>query len=116
MLDLSIFSRGWVAPAIPTDISHGDMPGDKVSINEGHIAKANVIFPRLLSLLSDVLSQNTAQRAVISVCGGSGVGKSETASLLSYYLNQLGIGAHTLPVRIFNPGEVTVVDIVPLNQ
>ena len=27
-----------------------------------------------------------------------------------------GIGAHTLPVRIFNPGEVTVVDIVPLNQ
>ncbi len=112
MLDLSIFSRGWVAPAIPNEIPHGDMPGDKVSINEGHVAKANVIFPRLLSLLPDVLSQNPAQRAVISVCGGSGVGKSETASLLSFYLNQLGIGAYTLsgdnyPHRIpfFNDAE-----------
>ena len=27
-----------------------------------------------------------------------------------------GIGAHTLPVRIFNPGEITVVDIVPRNR
>ena len=112
MLDLSIFSRDWVAPAIPNDIPHGDMPGDKVSINESHIAKANVIFPRLLSLLPGVLAQNPAQRAVISVCGGSGVGKSETASLLSYYLNQLGIGAYTLsgdnyPQRIpfFNDAE-----------
>ena len=112
MLDLSIFSRAWVAPAIPRDIPHGDMPGDKVSINDGHIAKANVIFPRLHSLLSDALSQNPAQRAVVSVCGGSGVGKSETASLLSYYLNQLGVGAYTLsgdnyPHRIpfFNDAE-----------
>ena len=112
MLDLSIFSREWTAPAIPTEIPHGDMPGDKVSINEGHIAKANVIFPRLLSLLPDLLSQNPAQRAVISVCGGSGVGKSETASLLSFYLNQHGVGAYTLsgdnyPHRIpfFNDAE-----------
>ena len=88
------------------------MPGDKVSINEGHIAKENVIFPRLLSLLPDLLSQNPAQRAVFSVCGGSGVGKSETASLLSFYLNQHGVGAYTLsgdnyPHRIpfFNDAE-----------
>ena len=112
MLDLSIFSREWTAPAIPTEIPHGDMPGDKVSINEGHIAKANVIFPRLLALLPDVLSQNPAQRAVISVCGGSGVGKSETASLLSFYLNQLGVGAYTLSgdnyphrIPVFNDAE-----------
>jgi len=112
MLDLSIFSREWSAPALPAEIPHGDMPGDKVSINEGHVAKANLIFPRLLALLPDLLAQNPAKRAVISVCGGSGVGKSETASLLSYYLNQLGIGAYTLsgdnyPHRIplFNDAE-----------
>ena len=112
MLDLSIFSREWSAPALPAEIPHGDMPGDKVSINEGHVAKANLIFPRLLALLPDLLAQNPAQRAVISVCGGSGVGKSETASLLSYYLNQLGVGAYTLsgdnyPHRIpfFNDAE-----------
>jgi len=96
MLDLSVFSREWTAPARPNEIPHGDMPGDKVSINEGHTAKANLIFPRLLALLPGVLAQNPAQRAVISVCGGSGVGKSETASLLSFYLNQLGVGAYTL--------------------
>jgi len=112
MLDLSIFSREWSAPALPVEIPHGDMPGDKVSINEGHVAKANLIFPRLLALLPDVLAQNPAHRAVISVCGGSGVGKSETASLLSFYLNQLGVGAYTLsgdnyPHRIplFNDAE-----------
>jgi len=112
MLDLSIFSREWMAPALLAEIPHGDMPGDKVSINEGHVAKANLIFPRLLALLPDLLAQNPAKRAVISVCGGSGVGKSETASLLSYYFNQLGIGAYTLsgdnyPHRIplFNDAE-----------
>ena len=111
-MDFSIFSRAWTAPTLPDEIPHGDMPGDKVSINAGHIAKANVIFPRLLALLPDVLAKNPAQRAVVAVCGGSGVGKSETASLLSYYLNQCGIGAYTLsgdnyPHRIpfFNDAE-----------
>ena len=111
-MDFSIFSRAWTAPTLPDEIPHGDMPGDKVSINAGHIAKASVIFPRLLALLPDVLEKNPAQRAVVSVCGGSGVGKSETASLLSYYLNLCGIGAYTLsgdnyPHRIpfFNDAE-----------
>jgi len=112
MQDLTVFSREWKAPALPAEIPHGDMPGDKVSINGGHIAKANLIFPRLCALLSATLAQNPAQRAVGSVCGGSGVGKSETATLLSYYLNQSGIGAYTLsgdnyPHRIpfFNDAE-----------
>ena len=112
MQDLTVLSSEWKAPALPAEIPHGDMPGDKVSINGGHIAKANLIFPRLCALLSATLAQNPAQRAVISVCGGSGVGKSETASLLSYYLNQSGIGAYTLsgdnyPHRIpfFNDAE-----------
>ena len=89
-------AKTWRAPALPESIPHGDMPGDKVSINEGHIAKAIAIVPRLLDLLPDVLEQNTAKRAVLCVCGGSGVGKSEIASLLSYYLNVMGVGAYTL--------------------
>lgn len=27
-----------------------------------------------------------------------------------------GLGAHTLPIRIFNPGEISVVDIIPENE
>jgi alpha-galactosidase len=86
----------WKAPALPDDIPHGDMPGDKVQIEESHIKKANVIFPKLISGLLPYFKENPHQRAVITVCGGSGVGKSEIASLLSYYLNAAGIGSYTL--------------------
>lgn len=82
----------WTAPVVPADIPHGDMPGDKVEINEGHIAKAGVIFPRLI----EEMQKNGSEKIVVTVCGGSGVGKSEIASLLSFYLNAAGIGSYTL--------------------
>jgi hypothetical protein len=89
-------------PWIPEDISDtdsipkGDMPGDKVKIGPQHIQKARIIFPKLLELLIPALDENPFQRAVIVVCGGSGVGKSEIASLLSCYLNRMGLGSYTL--------------------
>ena len=86
----------WIAPAIPADIPHGDMPGDQVRIGDDHIKKANLIFPRLCDLLSDACAANPFGKTVITVCGGSGVGKSEIASLLAFYLRQAGIGAYTL--------------------
>jgi hypothetical protein len=89
-------------PWIPEDIKDtdsipkGDMPGDKVKIGPQHIQKAQKVFPKLLELLIPVLDENPYQRAVIVVCGGSGVGKSEIASLISYYLNRMGVGSYTL--------------------
>lgn len=83
-------------PEIPADIPHGDMPGDKVEIGEGHIVKAKVIFPALLQELKKVMEASENEKAVITVCGGSGVGKSEIASLLSFLLNEIGIGSYTL--------------------
>ncbi len=74
----------------------GDMPGDKVEINDTHLAKARSIFPRLWELLTPVLAGSKHHRAVISVHGGSGVGKSETGALLAYGLNALGVGAYVL--------------------
>lgn len=100
----------WTPPALGDDIPHGDMPGDKVEINRGHIDKANTIFPLLLPMATKAAEQTG--RAVIAVCGGSGVGKSETASLLSYYFRSAGVGAYTLsgdnyPLRIpmYNDAE-----------
>lgn len=78
--------------SIPT----GDMPGDKVKIGPQHIQKSLVIFPKLLELLGPVLEGSPHQRAVVVVCGGSGVGKSEIASLISLYLNRVGLAAYTL--------------------
>ena len=84
--------RSWQAPAVPEVIPQGDMPGDKVQINLMHIAKANTIFPLLLQ----EMRQLDSDRIVVSVFGGSGVGKSETASLLAWYLNCAGIGAYVM--------------------
>ncbi len=86
--------EGWAAPEIPEEIPHGDMPGDKVWIGEEHKRKAELIMKELLRLLPEYMEKNG--KAVIAVCGGSGVGKSENASLITYYLNQLGIGAYTM--------------------
>ena len=82
----------WKAPEITGDIPHGDMPGDKICIGEEHIRKAGTIFPELLRMIEG----RGEARTVVSVCGGSGVGKSEIASVLAYYLNAEGIGAYVL--------------------
>ena len=101
----------WTAPEIKGEILHGDMPGDKVSIESHHIEKANKVFKELLNQLPEVLKKNN-NRAVLCVCGGSGVGKSEIASLLSHYFREAGIGSYTLsgdnyPYRIpmYNDAE-----------
>lgn len=92
--------------AVPT----GDMPGDKVQIEPSHVAKARVIFPELWRFLEPLLADGG--RAVVAVCGGSGVGKSETGSLLAFGLNALGVGAYVLSgdnyprrVPVVNDGE-----------
>lgn len=92
-LDLETYAD---IPLEPDNIPKGDMPGDKIRISDDHIRKAQFIFPELCELLLPLLDEHPHQRAVISVCGGSGVGKSEIASLLSYFLNSLNVGSYTL--------------------
>lgn len=92
----NLISENWEVPVVTENIPHGDMPGDKVQIEDTHIAKANVIFPELLKQIKAKLEGSEQSKIVIAVCGGSGVGKSETASLISYYFNQMGIGSYTL--------------------
>ena len=84
----------WTLPldGIPT----GDMPGDKVVITESHRAKARTIAPRLVELLDPLLANSPHHRAVVSVHGGSGVGKSEIGSLLAAYLNARGTRSYVL--------------------
>ncbi len=78
--------------ALPT----GDMPGDKVQITEAHVAKVRVFFPHLVSLLQPILDASPHRRAVVAVTGGSGVGKSETGTLIAAGLRSLGLGAYVL--------------------
>ena len=84
--------NNWQAPELSPDMPHGDMPGDKIKIDDGHIQKATTIFP---SLIKELKKENK-DKVVVSVFGGSGVGKSEIASLLTYYLQSAGIGAYVL--------------------
>ena len=82
----------WTPPRLPADVPHGDMPGDKVCIGPEHIRKANVIFPALLR----ALGETEGEKAVAAVFGGSGVGKSETASILAAYLREAGVGSYVM--------------------
>ncbi len=83
----------WEPPAIDLGtVTTGDMPGDKVQINQSHIDKANAAFPRLLKRLESL----GGDRLVVSVYGGSGVGKSEIASLLGHYCGLSGFPAYVL--------------------
>jgi alpha-galactosidase len=86
----------WAGIQVPADIPHGDMPGDKVEISEEHIRKATTIFPELIGEMIKILEKGNSEKIVVAVCGGSGVGKSEIASLLAFYLRESGIGAYTL--------------------
>lgn len=79
-----------VFPELPNDIPHGDMPGDSVVIGPEHEQKARLIY----DCLGEALTRNG--RTVIALCGGSGVGKSEIASVLAFYLRANGIGAYVL--------------------
>ena len=82
----------WTAPPLPESIPHGDMPGDKIVIGEDHVRKAQLLFPKLLEALKGLDSE----KAVVSVFGGSGVGKSEIASLLGWYLKSIGVGSYVI--------------------
>lgn len=66
-------------------IPKGDMPGDKIQISEQHIMKAQTIFHEIVKQLTPMLQAN--KRVVLSIYGGSGVGKSEIGALMAYFLN-----------------------------
>jgi hypothetical protein len=88
----------WTPPAIAdlSQVPTGDMPGDKVVIGEKHVAKAHVVFRALAPVVQPLLDGEAPGKVVVSVHGGSGVGKSEVGSLLAYYFNDLGIGAYVM--------------------
>ena len=86
----------WETPMLPENIPHGDMPGGKIQVTKEYIEKADKIFPELLRQIKETVIQKQTERIVMTVCGGSGVGKSTIASLLSFYLNRLGISSYVL--------------------
>lgn len=77
-------------------IRTGDMPGDKVQINDNHVIKATTLFKALLNYEPELYGIQSGSKYVFSVYGGSGVGKSEIGSLLAYYFNEMSIGTYIL--------------------
>jgi alpha-galactosidase len=86
-------SKRWSPPLFKKEsIKTGDMPGDKIKIDDSHINRANIIYPQLREHLENLGSQ----RLVVSVYGGSGVGKSEIASILAHYSTIDGFKSYVL--------------------
>lgn len=75
-----------------SSIIKGDMPGDKIKIDDSHILRANKIFPYIINKVETAGNSKT----VISIFGGSGVGKSEIGSLIAHYFKLQGYGAYVL--------------------
>ena len=86
--------KNWKPPVLPEEIEQADVPGSKVVITEYHIDRAGRIFPYLLEEIEKVKSKNDNGKVVVSVSGCSGVGKSGISAVLSYYLNDIGIGSY----------------------
>lgn len=101
MHNMTSIPADWQPPELAGPLMHGDMPGDRIHVGPAHIKKADVLFPPLMRRLSHI----PAERAVVAVSGGSGVGKSEIASVLGEYLESAGLGCYILsgdnyPLRI----------------
>jgi len=73
-------------------VKTGDMPGDKIEINGSHFSRINKIFPYILEELRSI----NGSTYVVSVYGGSGVGKSEIGSLLGHYCTLEGFNSYVL--------------------
>lgn len=88
----------WNIPEISDvkKLSTGDMPGDKIDIGPKHIQKTQVLIQEVMRWLSFIPEEQSQSKYVISIYGGSGVGKSEIASVLAYYLNYFNIGTYIL--------------------
>lgn len=74
------------------DMITGDMPGDKIQIGDSHIKRADAIYPKAL----EAYTNSHSGKFVISVYGGSGVGKSEIGSLLATSFTKEGIPAYLM--------------------
>ena len=71
----------------------GDMPGDIINIDESHIKRTKVIYPHIFNKVNN---KDIEQKIVVSVYGGSGVGKSEVGSLLATELSKNGIKSYVM--------------------
>lgn len=67
-----------------------------VTIQGNMLQIAEQIFHQIAKVLPEVLCRLEQPRFVLSVSGGSGVGKTCITALLSYLLNQAGLSCHTL--------------------
>lgn len=94
------------------ELPQTDMPGNVVKIEEGILKNTKRLLPEVIRKIKPLISRQPYQRVVLSVCGGSGAGKTSVAYLLSWYFNQTGVGSYVLsgdnyPRRIpkYNDGE-----------
>lgn len=77
-------------------IPQGDVPGEKVEIKEEQVEKTALLFQETVKQTMPILAHNTYKRAVITICGGSGVGKTGIASIFAHYLRCAGVGCYIL--------------------
>lgn len=79
-----------------TEVKQEDMPKSFVKIKGDLPQRAELIINELVRLLPEDEEKFGEEKTVITICGGSGVGKTSIAAIISYVLKQVGIGCYTL--------------------
>lgn len=96
----------------PTHFPAGDMPGDKIGIDESHINRAETIFP----YLETYLKGRGTLKTLVSVFGGSGAGKSEIGSILAHHCRNAGYETYLLSGDNYSHRYPALNDMERLNR
>lgn len=78
-----------------TELPQDDIPGGTVKIVGTMMENACNLYEGIKKLLPADLGVD-GKKTVISICGGSGVGKSSIAAILSYLFKKDGIGCYAI--------------------
>lgn len=91
---LSRFLADGIVPV--TGTLQGNVPGETIEVKKELVEKADILFAEIVKQIPPFFDKNPYQRVVLTICGGSGVGKTSIAALLSHYFHQAGVGCYTL--------------------
>ena len=94
MLDLLSIQAKWSQVKQTVFLQCEQMASNSLIFEHEHIKKAEQVLLKLLPTLVDRLEQNQLPHAVVSISGITGNGRREIASLVCFYLNEIGFGAH----------------------
>lgn len=88
--------RKWEAPKAVAESLSGNEDSNNSEVAGAMMHNANVLFEAIREELPAIIATTQSSKAVLSISGGSGSGKTSMAALLAEYFKAIGIEAYIL--------------------